>query len=134
MAVTCHHRLAAFWLLLAIVPTALAGERLAVEIPIESVRFWVLMAIVQVLTTLGWAASSIDKLAGWLDATSPTWADRLAVVKTGVCSSLAGNGAFLAALYWQQTPEVVALLSAGAGGYLGDQLLQLYANRFKPRQ
>jgi hypothetical protein len=109
------------------IPLAAAGATdMAKALDLGSARWWGLFLFAQLITLLGYAASSLSQWAGWVDGTVLA---KLTIIQGVACSLMAGNIAFLLGLHYAQVTEVQALIASGAGGYGGDKLLTPLLNR-----
>lgn len=114
-------------ILLLIIPLmAIAASETVKALDFHSARWWGLFIFVQLITLLGYAASSLSQWAGWIDGTVLA---RLTIIQGVACSLMAGNIAFLLGVHYMQVTEVQALIASGAGGYGGDKLLTPLLNR-----
>ena len=108
-------------LLLAIVPTASAAALETVKvIDLESGRWWAVLLFVQVITLVGYAASSLSQWAGWIDGTI---LQRLTIMQGMFAALLAGNMSYFLGLHYAGLSEIMAMMASGAGGYGGDRYL-----------
>lgn len=90
-----------------------------------SSRFWVTLLAVQILTTLGYGASSLVQWAKWTDG---TLADRLLIVQGWWIAMLAGNVAYYGGFYYLPsvgviTNEVGCFIAAAVAGFGGDRFM-----------
>lgn len=97
---------------------AFAADRAALDL--SNARWWAILGFVQIITILGYTASSLSQWAGWIDGTVLV---RLQIIQGVAVALLAGNVAYFCALHSANLPEVYALMSSGAGGYGGDKFL-----------
>jgi hypothetical protein len=92
------------------------------------VGLWV--AGIVVISTLGWAVSSLHTLAGWTDNATVT--DKLEIIK-GLLASIAAGGV-VAALGWHyQMPIILVFVGVFLGGFSGDKYLKPIAEKFLER-
>lgn len=113
-------------LLLFVPLAAMAAGETVKALDFHSGRWWGLFLFVQLITLLGYAASSLSQWAGWIDGTILA---KLQIIQGVACALMAGNIAFLLGVHYAQVTEVQALIASGAGGYGGDKLLTPLLNR-----
>ena len=108
-------------LLLLMIPFGALGADQAIKaFDLSSGRWWAILFFVQVFTIVGYMASSLSQWAGWVDGTT---LQRLQIVQGAIAACLAGNMSYFLGLHYAGLTEVMALMSAGAGGFGGDRFL-----------
>lgn len=80
---------------------------------------WLTWLWVVALSAIGWAASSLATLAGWVDG---SMADRLKIIQGVIASVLAGVVAFLLGKY-AAVPELLVFLGVAGAGFMGEKYL-----------
>jgi hypothetical protein len=88
-------------------------------------RFWVTLFAVQILTTLGYGASSLAQLAKWRDG---SLYERLMIMQGFWVAMLAGNIAYYGGFYYLPsmgviTNEVGCFIGAAVAGFGGERFL-----------
>lgn len=118
------------WLLPMLIPTS----ALALDTTVRSMdgggRFWVTLFAVQILATLGYAASSLAQWQGWPDGTLGV---RLNIVQGMLTAILAGNIGFYGGYYYFNLAEVVCFITAAVAAWGGDKFLSPLLSRITGR-
>ena len=107
-------------LLLAVPFAAMAAEQSIKQFDLSSARWWAILAFVQVVTIIGYMASSLSQWAGWIDGTV---LQRMTILQGAIAALMAGNMSYFLGLHYAGLSEVMALMSAGAGGFGGDRFI-----------
>lgn len=113
------------WILLLAVNTAIAAEQTTRHMEGDE-RFWWTLLAVQVLCSMGYAASSLAQWAGWPDG---SLAVRLNIVQGGVTAFLAGNIGFYGAYYYFTLAEVASFIAAAVAAWGGDKFISPILSR-----
>ena len=93
-----------------------AGQTQSLDPALVPIATW---CWVTMLALLGWAASSLATLAGWMDGSA---AERLKILQGIVASLLAGVIVFLLGR-WYGAPEILNFVGVAGGGFMGDKYL-----------
>lgn len=109
-----------------LIPAAALAAQAVHALDAGSWRFWFAFGAVQALAGIGWCASSLARIAGWIDPTGGPVAQferRLAVLQGVAISVLASNAAYYGGFYGQSWPEIYCFIAAALGAYGGDKFL-----------
>ena len=111
---------ASAWLLACTPLLAMAADQATRAMAIDTPRWWVMLAFVQVMTLWGYGASSLSQWAGWQDGTAM---QRLTIIQGVMVSLIGGNAGYFLSLQYAGIGEVEALLVAVAGGFGGEKFV-----------
>jgi hypothetical protein len=125
-------RLVSWWLLALVPLAAFAADQAVHSIDPGAPRFWVALGAVQVLSLVGYAASSLPQWAGWIKDTGGPVAvleRRLKIVQGMVIALLAGNCAYYGGHHYWGLAEILAFGTAAMASYGGDKFLSPLMSR-----
>lgn len=109
----------------------LAHAAVAVFDPTTS-RFWAACLAVQVLAVIGFGASSLPSLAGWVDCNG-TDVERLErklnIIRGGIVSLMAANICYYGGYYYMGAAEVGCFMAAAVAAYGGDKFIMPLLSR-----
>jgi len=89
--------------------------------------FWVALVAIQVISLIGYAASSLPAWAKWSDGTQH---DRLTILRGTIASLLSSNIAFGVGYYYYYLPDIICWVAVAIGGYAGDAFLSPLIGKF----
>lgn len=99
-------------------------------------RFWWALVAVQILSLVGYAASSLPQWAGWIDDSGGAVAvleRRLKIVQGLAIAILAGNCAYYGGFHYFGMAEVLCFGAAAVAAYGGDRFLSPLLSRLTGR-
>jgi hypothetical protein len=115
------------WVLLLVLPAvAFAAAQATLSIDAEAPRFWVALAVVQLVGFFGWSVSSLPDLAQWKDHSGGdvAIAERRLKILQGILMSLfAANLAYYGGYYYSGLAELPSFLAAGLAAFGGDKFV-----------
>lgn len=95
-------------------------------------RFWAALGAVQVLAFIGFGASSLPSLAGWIDENgSPVerLERKLNIIRGAIVACLAANICYYGGFYYMGAAEVGCFMGAAVAAYGGDKFLSPLLSR-----
>lgn len=123
-----------WWIPALMAPAAVLAEAMR-AFDASSGRFWIALAVAQVISLLGYGASSLPQWAGWVDDTGGAVAmleRKLKIIQGLVIAFLAGNIAYFGGLYYALA-EIPCFGAAALAAYGGDKFLTPLLSRLTGR-
>lgn len=111
---------------------ALAADAVLAHFEPTTARFWTAWFAVQVLSAIGYGASSLPELANWVDAEGSA-VDRLKrrykIIQGCLLAVLAGNVGYFGGMYYMGVSEIGCFIATSVCAYGGDKFISPLLSR-----